>query len=96
MVIPEEDYSISKVFSVGHMRYSRYYNKKKATAGHVWQGRFYSCLLDEMHLMAAMRHVKKNPVRARLVRKAWNWEWSSAALHTGRSKEIIGIGILRG
>jgi len=74
------------------MRYSQYFNKKKGTAGHLWQGRFYSCLLDEMHLMAAMRYVEKNPVRARLVKKAWNWKWSSAAFHTGRSKEIVGLG----
>ncbi|MGB7293925.1 MAG: hypothetical protein WBD99_17285 [Thermodesulfobacteriota bacterium] len=45
--------------------------------------------------MVAMRYVEKNPVRARLVKKAWNWKWSSAALHTGRSKEIIGLGDIK-
>jgi putative transposase len=95
IVIPGEERSLSKVFSIVHMRYSQYYNKKRGTAGHLWQGRFYSCLLDEMHLMAAMRYVEKNPVRARLVKKAWNWKWSSARLHTGRSKEIIGLGDIK-
>jgi putative transposase len=95
VVIPGEEHSLSKVFSIVHMRYSQYYNKKKGTAGHLWQGRFYSCLLDEMHLMAAMRYVEKNPVRARLVKKAWNWKWSSAGFHTGRSKEIIGLGDIK-
>ena len=95
VVIPGGEHSLSKVFSIVHMRYSQYYNKKRVTAGHLWQGRFYSCLLDEMHLMAAMRYVEKNPVRARLVRKAWNWEWCSAGFHTGRSKDIIGLGDIR-
>src|SRR3990170_4888939 len=95
VAIPGEDNSLSKVFSIVHMRYSQYYNKKKGTTGHLWQGRFYSCLLDEMHLMAAMRYVEKNPVRARLVRKAWNWKWSSAGFHTGRSKGIIGLGDIK-
>ncbi len=92
VAIPGEENSLSKVFSVVHMRYSQYYNKKKATGGHLWQGRFYSCLLDEIHLMAAMRYVEKNPVRARLVKKAWDWKWSSAGFHTGRSTEILGLG----
>ena len=35
--------------------------------------------------MAAIRYVERNPVRAGLVKKAWEWEWSSAAFHTGRS-----------
>ena len=30
-----------------------------------------------------MAYVECNPVRARLVRKPWNWAWSSAAAHCG-------------
>ena len=52
--------------------------------GHLWQNRFYSCLLDEGHYWAALRYVERNPVRARLVRLPWRYRWSSAALHTGR------------
>jgi putative transposase len=42
--------------------------------------------------MAAMRYVEKNPVRASLVKKAWDWKWSSAGFHTGRSEDIKGLG----
>jgi len=31
--------------------------------------------------MAAARYVERNPVRARLVRRAEDWRWSSAGLH---------------
>jgi len=51
----------------------------------VWQGRFYSCPLDETHLWAALRYVELNPVRAGMVSEAAEWRWSSAAAHCGSS-----------
>ena len=71
------------------MRYSQYFNKKKNTSGHLWQGRFYSCVLDEPHLMVALRYVEKNPVRAGMVEKAWQWKWSSETAHISRSTGAI-------
>jgi len=81
IVQPQKETSLAKVFSVAHMRYSQYLNKERRASGHLWQGRFYSCLLDEPHLMAAMRYVERNPVRAKIVKKPWEWKWSSATAH---------------
>jgi putative transposase len=50
-------------------------------SGHVWQNRFYSCPLDGRHLWVALRYVEQNPVRALMVRKPEEWEWSSARVH---------------
>jgi putative transposase len=47
------------------------------TTGHLWQGRFSSVAMDEAHLVAAFRYVALNPVRARLVKRATDWKWSS-------------------
>ncbi|MDA2918636.1 transposase [Desulfobacterota bacterium AH_259_B03_O07] len=91
IVIPGEEKSLSRVFSIVHMRYSQYFNKKRKLSGHLWKGRFYSCILDEVHLMAALRYVENNPVRARLVKKAWERKWGSAAHHTGRSKDFLDL-----
>ena len=49
--------------------------------GHLWQGRFASCALDGRHLLAAVRYVERNPVRACLVERADAWQWSSARAH---------------
>ena len=46
-------------------------------------GPFFSSALDEPYLWAALRYVERNPVRARIVRKAENYMWSSAAAHCG-------------
>ena len=60
-------------------RYHRHYK----SSGHVWQGRFYSCPLDETHLWRALRYVELNPVRAGMVTEAAQWPWSSAPAHCG-------------
>ncbi len=89
VALPRKADTLARVFSTAHMRYSQYFNKKRKASGHLWQGRFYSCLLDEPYLMAAMRYTERNPVRAQLVKKPWQWEWSSAAAHIGQADGIV-------
>jgi putative transposase len=91
IVQPREEKSLAKVFSVAHMRYAQYFNKERKASGHLWQGRFYSCLLDEPYLMAAMRYVDRNPVRAKMVKSPSQWKWSSAAAHIGGTDERVDV-----
>ncbi len=79
---PTKEDSLAKTFNTAHMRYSQYFNKKLNQRGHLWQGRFYSCVLDEPHLILAARYIERNPVRAGLVKQPWQWQWSSALAHT--------------
>ncbi|MBN2453701.1 MAG: transposase [Candidatus Omnitrophica bacterium] len=89
IAVPQNDNSLAKTFNACHMRYSQYFNKKKRSFGHLWQGRFYSCVLDEPHLYAAIRYIENNPVRARLTRTAENWDWSSARYHISGERSIV-------
>ncbi len=90
VVVPKEADSIARTFSVAHTLYSQYYNKKMNVLGHLWQGRFYSCVLDEKHFIAASRYVERNPVRAGIVGKPSEYEWSSAKSHVDSLyKQII-------
>jgi len=66
-----------------HMRYSQWVNRRQGWSGHLWQSRFYSCVLDDRHCWAALRYVEQNPVRAGLVTEAPAYPWSSAAAHCG-------------
>ena len=91
IAIPTEKESLARTFNTTHMRYAQYINKKKKARGHLWQGRFYSSILDEMHLIEAVRYVERNPVRAKLVKKAWDWRWSSAGAHVGKSEADVNI-----
>jgi putative transposase len=55
-------------------RYHRHYK----SSGHVWQGRFKAFpIQQDEHLLAVLRYVERNPLRARLVKRAENWNWSS-------------------
>ena len=86
IAIPEREDSLAKTFNTAHMRYSQYFNKKLKTTGHLWQGRFYSCVLDKSHLMVATRYIERNPVRANIVKKPWEWRWSSVLSHIGQEE----------
>ncbi|MBF0478532.1 MAG: transposase [Candidatus Omnitrophica bacterium] len=86
---PLERDSLSRLFSIVHMRYAQYYKGKYNASGHVWQGRFFSCMLDGEHLKQAIRYVEYNPVRARMVKMGWDYPWSSARAHLGKNYKWI-------
>jgi putative transposase len=83
IVIPHSADSLARSLRQAHGRFAAYWNAHQSSSGHVWQGRFYSCPLDESHLWKALRYVELNPVRARMVESAPLWPWSSAAAHCG-------------
>ena len=86
IVIPKKEDSVGRVFKYAHMQYSQYYNEKIHTTGHLFQGRFFSSIMDELHTMACARYIERNPVRAKMVQKPHLWEWSSAKAHCGINK----------
>ena len=46
--------------------------------GHVYQGRFKSFAVEaDEHLCTLLRYVERNPLRANLVKRAEDWQWSS-------------------
>ena len=87
IAVPSKKESISKTFKDTHGAYAQYHNKRHNKTGHLWQGRFYSCILDPVHLYCAVRYIERNPVRAGFVEKPWQWEFSSTSTHLGDIKE---------
>ena len=49
----------------------------------------FSSALDESYLWAAIHYVERNPVRARMVRGAENYRWSSAAAPCGLRADSV-------
>ena len=64
-----------------HRSYAGMIRARRKRSGHFWQGRFGAVVMDEEHLAAALRYVALNPVRARLVERAQDWQWSSTRAH---------------
>ena len=95
IIMPNEQASLARIFNTVHMRYAQYYNRRYQSSGHLWQGRYYSCLLDEKHLAAAVRYVERNPVRVQMTRQAWHWPWSSAGNHLGKINGLLYLSDIR-
>ena len=81
IAVPVKQDSLAKTFNTLHMRYAQHINMRNKTTGHLWQGRFFSCALDERHLYAGIRYVENNPVRALITKEAEEYPWSSAQSH---------------
>lgn len=82
IVMPKDEKSLGDTFRIVHTRYAQYFNKKMRSTGHLWHGRYYSCVLDGRHLLAAARYVERNPVRVKAVNKPTDYVWSSAKSHS--------------
>ena len=87
--VPNSRTSLSRCLHDLHGLYADYFNGKYDVSGHLWQGRFFSCVLDSPHLWNAIRYVERNPVRSRLVTKAELYPWSSAPFHCGLKQDRL-------
>ena len=72
-----------------HSTYARYFNSCNGFTGHLVQNRFFSTPVEEAYIWQAIRYVERNPVRARIVDRAENYRWSSAAAHCGLRDDPI-------
>lgn len=64
--------------------YTTYYNIKKSRAGHLFQGRFKAILIDaQSYLLELSRYIHLNPVRAKMVERPEQYEWSSYRCYIG-------------
>lgn len=86
VAVPRTETSLARGFGEAHRRYTRMKNFAQKVRGYLFQGRFSSSVLDENHLLAAVRYVELNPVQAGMVTYAWDYPWSSARFHTGKSE----------
>lgn len=92
IVVPRDEDGLRRTFGDLHRRYTGYINARMRTKGHLWQGRFSSVAMDEAHVVAALRYVALNPVRARLTRRATDWKWSSSrALCEGADDGVVTV-----
>ena len=89
IVVPAAEQGLQQVLKPLHMRYAQRFNRTQGWKGHVWQGRYFSSALDDDYLWAAIRYVERNPVRAKMVRKAENYRWSSAGGHCGLRQDAL-------
>ncbi|MGD0335236.1 MAG: transposase [Xanthobacteraceae bacterium] len=92
ILVPDTANGLALALGETHRRYTGFVNARLRVTGHLFHGRFGSVALDEPHLIAAARYVALNPLRARLVRRARDWPWSSVRAHLrGRDDELVSV-----
>lgn len=70
--------NLSKIMHYINSAYTTYYNLKRHKSGHVFQGRYKSILVDkDNYLLELTRYIHLNPVRAKIVPKPEDYQWSS-------------------
>ena len=77
---PDEAESVSGFFRWLTLTHTQRWHAHHGTSGmgHVYQGRFKSFPVEsDEHLWTVLRYVERNPVRARLVKRAEHWRFGS-------------------
>jgi len=92
VMVPKHEDGLRATLGETHRRYTRNINFRNGWRGHLWQERFHSFVMDEQYLLATVRYVERNPVKARLCRQPAEWHWSSAFAHLmGKDDELVWV-----
>lgn len=59
VVCPRDGDALAVALRNAHGRYSQSINRRQSTTGHLFQGRFYSCPLDQAYLALAVRRLER-------------------------------------
>ncbi len=78
IAIPETEKALSKAIGDTHKIYTEELNYRMKWKGHLWQGRYFSVVMDEDYTEKCIAYVEMNPVRANLCEKPTDYRWSSA------------------
>jgi len=74
-------------------KFASRYNFKYERVGHVFQGRFKSEIIDtEKYLIQAIRYIHNNPVKAGIVAKPSEYDWSSYNGYLDEAKSLLNEG----
>jgi len=89
LLIETDQIPLSKIMQRINLTYTRYFNRKYEKVGHVFQGRYKALLCDrDEYLLALVRYIHLNPVRAHLVEGLRQFRWSSHHEYLNARSEI--------
>ncbi|HWB08224.1 MAG TPA: transposase [Pirellulales bacterium] len=82
---------ISRIMQSLLVSHTQRYHKHYCSGGHVWQGRFKSPVIqNDEHLLTVLRYIEANPLRAKIVKRAEDYPWSSYRAHgRGEGDELL-------
>jgi len=95
---PTKNESLYKLMQGVTLCYTQYINRTYNRTGRLWESRYHSCIVDkEKYLWAVARYIEQNPVRAKIAKKAEDYQHSSAKAHIyGTKDEALGEMLFEG
>jgi len=98
LLLAVERASTARIMQALLTGYARWFNRVHQRHGHVFQGRYKAIVCErEPYLLALIRYIHLNPVRAGLVKRPGDWSWSGHGEYLGRvQRGLIEPGPVRG
>jgi hypothetical protein len=86
----DEQRSISHIMHDVASLYARDYNSRHERVGHFFGERFKSPIVeDDSYGISLLRYIAQNPVRAGMVKKPGDWQWSSYRFYESGKKNMF-------
>ena len=90
LITPQDSESISRLIQYVGRHYVTYVNHTYRKSGTLWEGRHKGCLISsDEYLLACMRYIEINPVRAGMVASPNDYRWSSYRINASGSEQAI-------
>jgi putative transposase len=87
LLVETKEIPLSKILQGVNQRYTMYFNRRYATVGHLFQGRYKAMLCDkDSYLLSLVKYIHMNPVRAERTKSPEAYLWSSHGSYIGRAR----------
>jgi putative transposase len=88
LMTPPDAIAVGRTMQAIGRRYVRWFNDRHARTGALFEGRYRSTVVEaDRYLLACMRYIELNPVRAGIVQRPEQFPWSSYRHHAGISAD---------
>jgi putative transposase len=82
LATPATPASLPRTMQSASASYAWFFNRKYDRIGTVWNGRYRALLIDdEVYWLTCLRYIEQNPLRAGMVTRPADYQWSSYAAH---------------
>jgi REP element-mobilizing transposase RayT len=88
LLIEVEETPLSRIMQTLLFAYASYFNRRYGEVGHLFQGRHKAILCDkDAYLLELVRYIHLNPVRANIVKRPEDYEWTGHLSYLGRGAQ---------
>lgn len=87
LLLEVEQFPTARILQSLLTGYVRRFNKTHRRRGHLFEGRYKAIVCDrDSYLLELVRYIHLNPVRARMVKRPAEWQWSGHREYLGKEK----------